>query len=90
MKSRLPLTFEEILQAPEGVWHELPQGFDVEEAYDFIEADAQRIVVALPKRAIRAFHPGPRECFSARVAGGKLIIERAEAGRRRKRTKRSG
>jgi hypothetical protein len=89
MKPRVPLTFEEMLKAPEGVWHKLPGGFEVEEAYDFVEADTQRIVVSLPKRAIRAFRPKPRERLSARVADGKLIIERAAAKRPKRQSKRS-
>lgn len=90
MKPRNPLTFDEMLKAPEGVWHELPGGFEVEEAFDFVEADTHRIVVSLPKRAIRAFRPKPRERLSARVAGGKLIIERPGAKRPKKHAKRSG
>ena len=79
-------TLEDLLCAPEGVWFEAPQGFDLTVTYEKTARNRDRVVIRLPKAASKKLRARDGEAFVATVERGTLVLKRIP--RRRTKTAR--
>jgi hypothetical protein len=69
-------TLDDLLAAPEGVWLEAPDGFDLTVTYEPAKVDGDRVVIPLPRAASKKLGARDGETFSATVERGTLVLRR--------------
>ena len=84
MKRHKARSLQEMLEAPEGEWYELKEGFQVEVIDDTSAAKGRRLVLPITPATARRLKPRKGERLDARIAGGELIIERTRPPRARR------
>ena len=84
MTRRKVSTFKELWEQSGPQWNEMPEGLRLIVSEEPVHATRNRLEVRLTPAAAAAFHLRPREKLVARVAGGRLIIERPESTPRKR------
>lgn len=70
-------TVEEMMALPEGEWVEVPDGLDLEVAYEgTVRVEGNRLTVDLPKGAAKELGSFARGPLRAEILNGKLVVER--------------
>jgi hypothetical protein len=83
MKRRKVESFEDMVAAPEGEWHEMPHGVDLEVFDETTDPPTHRLHLRLPGRVAREFSPRKGEVLRATIKDRTLTLERAPVRRGR-------
>ncbi|HEX9709514.1 MAG TPA: hypothetical protein VGB42_06060 [Candidatus Thermoplasmatota archaeon] len=78
MKRMRIQTAEDMMNAPEGEWFEVPGGVKVKATYEAtLRIEDRRVRVTLPEAAVERLRTKGTEELTARLSNGELVVERA-------------